>query len=177
MANGTLKVSNIQTSSGSGTITIGQSGETVTIPTGVTMTGMGKVLQVVTATTTTTTSTTSTSFVTTALSVAITPSSTSNKVLIFTTSGTFYNQVAGYGCIATLYRDTTELSGVSYGLSNTWSATARIQVPAVIGFYDTPSSVSSITYSLRIKSENASGTAVHLPNNDLARIIAIEIAG
>ena len=29
MANGTLKVSNIQTSSGSGTITIGQSGETV----------------------------------------------------------------------------------------------------------------------------------------------------
>jgi hypothetical protein len=29
MANGTLKVSNIQTSSGSGTITLGQSGETV----------------------------------------------------------------------------------------------------------------------------------------------------
>jgi hypothetical protein len=29
MANGTLKVSNIETSSGSGTITIGQSGETV----------------------------------------------------------------------------------------------------------------------------------------------------
>ena len=31
MANGTLKVSNIETSSGSGTITIGQSGETVTV--------------------------------------------------------------------------------------------------------------------------------------------------
>jgi len=39
MANGTLKVSNIETSSGSGTITIGQSGETVTIPTGTTITG------------------------------------------------------------------------------------------------------------------------------------------
>ena len=35
MANGTLKVSNIQTSSGSGTITIGQSGETITIPSGI----------------------------------------------------------------------------------------------------------------------------------------------
>ena len=34
MANGTLQVSNIQTSSGSGTITIGQSGETVTVPNG-----------------------------------------------------------------------------------------------------------------------------------------------
>ena len=39
MANGTLKVSNIQTSSGSGTITIGQSGETITIPSGATVSG------------------------------------------------------------------------------------------------------------------------------------------
>jgi hypothetical protein len=31
MANGTLKVENIQTSSGSGTVTIGQSGETATV--------------------------------------------------------------------------------------------------------------------------------------------------
>ena len=37
MANGTLKVSNIQTSSGSGTITIGQSGETVSVPSGATL--------------------------------------------------------------------------------------------------------------------------------------------
>jgi hypothetical protein len=41
MANGTLKVENIQTSSGSGTITIGQSGETVSFPTGVSLTGNG----------------------------------------------------------------------------------------------------------------------------------------
>jgi len=41
MANGTLKVSNIQTSSGSGTITIGQSGETITIPSGATVSGAG----------------------------------------------------------------------------------------------------------------------------------------
>ena len=36
MANGTLKVSNIETSSGSGTITLGQSGETVTVASGAT---------------------------------------------------------------------------------------------------------------------------------------------
>ena len=41
MANGTLKVSNIQTSSGSGTITLGQSGETVTIDSGATQTNIG----------------------------------------------------------------------------------------------------------------------------------------
>ena len=36
MANGTLKVENIQTSSGSGTITLGQSGETLALGSGVT---------------------------------------------------------------------------------------------------------------------------------------------
>jgi hypothetical protein len=41
MANGTLKVSNIETSSGSGTITIGQSGETVSIASGATQTNIG----------------------------------------------------------------------------------------------------------------------------------------
>jgi len=41
MADGTLKVGQITTSSGSGTITLGQSGETVTIPTGATITNSG----------------------------------------------------------------------------------------------------------------------------------------
>ena len=41
MANGTLKVSNIETSSGSGTITLGQSGETISIPSGVTIANSG----------------------------------------------------------------------------------------------------------------------------------------
>ena len=39
MADGTLKVGTITTSSGSGTITLGQSGETVNIPSGVTVSG------------------------------------------------------------------------------------------------------------------------------------------
>jgi len=41
MADGTLKVGTITTSSGSGTITLGQSGETITIPSGATQTGVG----------------------------------------------------------------------------------------------------------------------------------------
>ena len=40
MANGTLKVQNIETSSGSDTITLGQSGETITVPTGASVTGL-----------------------------------------------------------------------------------------------------------------------------------------
>ena len=41
MADGILKVGQITTSSGSGTITIGQSGETVNIPSGTTLSGAG----------------------------------------------------------------------------------------------------------------------------------------
>ena len=41
MADGILKVGQIQTSSGSGTITIGQSGETISIPSGATVSGAG----------------------------------------------------------------------------------------------------------------------------------------
>ena len=62
MANGTLKVSNIQTSSGSGTITLGQSGETISSSAAM-GSGMGKVLNVYTNVHTTADSTTSTSFV------------------------------------------------------------------------------------------------------------------
>jgi len=39
MADGTLKVGTITTSSGSGTITLGQSGETLSVPSGVTLSG------------------------------------------------------------------------------------------------------------------------------------------
>ena len=41
MADGILKVGQIQTSSGSGTITLGQSGETISIPSGCTITNSG----------------------------------------------------------------------------------------------------------------------------------------
>ena len=41
MADGILKVGTITTSSGSGTITLGQSGETIAIPSGVTFTNNG----------------------------------------------------------------------------------------------------------------------------------------
>mgnify|MGYP000356654077 CR=1 FL=1 len=51
MADGTLKVGTIITSSGSGTITLGQSNETVALGSGATASGFGggKVLQIVQA--------------------------------------------------------------------------------------------------------------------------------
>jgi hypothetical protein len=83
-----IEVDAIEPQSGT-TLTIGASGDTVNFATGATLgSGIGKVLQVVTATDSTQRSTTSTSFVTASntLSVSITPSSASNKVLILVSS-------------------------------------------------------------------------------------------
>ena len=86
----TLEVNSIDKESGS-TLTLGTSGTTVDIPsgatldvTGATVSGLsaGKVLQVVQGTYATQASTTGTTYVTTNLSASITPSSTSNKVLV-----------------------------------------------------------------------------------------------
>ena len=82
MADGTLKVGTITTSSGSGTITLGQSGETISVPSGVTMSGMGKILNVYQVRTSTAVDVTSTSYVDIGLSQAVTPTSSSSKFLL-----------------------------------------------------------------------------------------------
>ena len=98
-----LKVDTIQDQSGNNiinesadTITIGASGDTITIPSGATLSnsgtlgaGMGKVLQVVQTVKTDSFGTSSSTSYTdiTGLSVSITPTSSSNKILVLCTVG------------------------------------------------------------------------------------------
>jgi len=81
-----LNVNAIDKESGS-TLTLGGSGTTVQPHASATVSGFGKILQVVSATLDTETRTTSTSFVTSGLTATLTPASTSNKVLIFCNGG------------------------------------------------------------------------------------------
>ena len=132
----------------------------------------GKVLQVVQATDTAETDTSSTSYVATGLSVNITPSSSSNKVLIIA-MGVLDNDTTGSAPRVTIYRDSTNI-GIADGLSRNY-ATTRLIVPVSLSKLDTPSSSSQITYSVRIKS--ASGVAVRFGESTQQTIIAMEIAG
>lgn len=165
---GTIKTTNIETITGSGTLTLGTSGETITIPSGVTLTnngtasGFGKVLQVVSATDSTSRSTTSTSFVTASntLSVNITPSSTSNKILVLAQSNTNSSSGAGYQYI-TLFRDSTNLGDSSNGM-NVASNVTGVQTsytPVSLKFLDSPNTTSAITYQVYFRSNSASYTA------------------
>ena len=179
-----LKVDTIQDTAGnniinesSDTITIGASGDTITIPSGATITnsgtatgfGGGKVLQVLTATDITTRSTTSTSFVTASntLSINITPSATSSKIFIQTSFEVLTN--SGARGFWTIYKDSTHL-GHNNGM---FSVNASNDVAGSLTFLDSPSSTSELTYAVYMKTN---GTTCSMNANTVkGSIVVMEI--
>ena len=176
-----LEVDAIEPQSGT-TLTLGASGDTITIPSGATLsnsgtaTGFGKVLQVVQNRLTTLLSTTSGTFVeATGFNVSITPSSASSKILVMV-STCVQNTGADVGTYVTLARNSTVLeanglmfhkqaSGESYFFAST----------AAFNYLDTPSTTSAITYKVYIYSSSAGGTAQVNYDNNVGTITAIEI--
>ena len=138
----------------------------------------GKVLQVVTATDSTQRTTTSTSFVTASntMTLSITPSSASNKVYVIA-SGNIYINAPGYYCIATIFRNSTNLGG-SAGMTNNYNGGYDQGASLCVSVLDSPNTTSAITYQLYIRTSNASGTATLNQNSNCqGSITAFEIAG
>ena len=189
-----LKVDTIQDTSGnniinesSDTITIGASGDTISIPSGATIansgtaTGFGKLLQVVTATDSTARNTNSTSFVTASntLSVNITPSATSSKIFVIVNT-TAYNNVSGKSMYLSIYRDSSDLGNGSSGMINSYdtdtSGQRTIGQPTSMSVLDSPSSTSQLTYQVYVKTDTG-GEIYFNCANIKASITAFEIAG
>jgi len=182
-----LKVDTIQDTAGnniinesSNTITIGASGDTISIPSGATITnsgtannfGGGKVLQVVNMTSTSATSTTSSSFVATALTDTITPSATSSKILILAT-GNLNNTSGSQWTYATIARGGTNL-GAAQGMTGIY-ASGDNHSACTMTYLDSPSSTSELTYDVRISVSGGTGKW----NQQAAKIslTLMEIAG
>jgi len=132
----------------------------------------GKILQVVNATATSQTITSSTSFADTALSASITPSSTSNKVLVWTFSNVEVSgSASGY---VTFDRDGTTLTGNNgFGVIQDNNGAKN----SSFHFLDTPSSSSALTYKVQIRTSNAAVNVHHNPNGAKAAITLMEIEG
>jgi len=162
----TLKVDEILKRTGTGTITIGQSGDTVTVPSGATLnaagstSGLGKVAQVLQTAKTDTTSTTSSSFVDiTGMSVSITPSATDSKILV---------EVQTWVCGASsanqpinLLRDSTVIgvadTSADYTMPFRQASDGQNQYRMfnlTTTFLDSPSASSSTTYKLQWKTNS-----------------------
>jgi hypothetical protein len=113
----------------------------------------GKVLQVVNATYNTTVTSSSTTYVDTGLSASITPSSTSNKILII------ISQAIGRSYTQSIL-DLNLLRGAT-SLFNPWAndilytaLTQHNSGYASINYLDSPSSTSSTTYKTQLRSYN-----------------------
>jgi hypothetical protein len=120
--------------------------------------GGGKVLQVVSTTKTDTFSITSTSFADiTGLSVSITPSSASNKIMVFVDCYIGGQASASTQSMTRLMRDSTAICvGASAGSRTQASSESGLDSvnhvePVAINFLDTPSTTSAITYKVQMR--------------------------
>ena len=120
-------------------------------------------------------STTANAFSDTGLSVDITPSSTSSKILILSTS-IVLNNTNNCGVELKVVRDSTDIwigrGAAQDGLVN-WIANGYGAQAATINTIDSPSSTSAITYKLQY-AEEFGGTAFIYTG---ATFMAMEIAG
>ena len=160
----TLEVNKITPVSGGTTVTLGNSGDTFNLASGATA-GFGKIGQVVSTTKTDTFSTTSTTFVDiTGLSVSITPTSTTSKILIHINlvKGINANDQSAFK----LVRGSTDIAiGDADGSrtratlpSYTGNADANPQYTSLaMTHLDSPSTTSATTY--KIVGRTNSGTA------------------
>ncbi len=144
----------------------------------------GKVLQVVSTTKTDKFSVVSTSFTDiTGLSLSITPSSTSSKILILSNFCCSFSSNSRIGYF-NLVRDTTNIGQPSVSGSTTASYTYdQDQLHAVaINFLDIPNSTSSLTYKIQTKTNGSNDVTITIGDrnsNDIdviSTITAMEIS-
>ena len=150
-----------------GTSTAGTFTSGVTFP-------AGHVLQVLSTTKTDTFSHATTTVTTiTGLTVAITPSSTSNKILIM--GGVNFGKVnANSGYPLKLFKDSTEI-GIGGAAGTRPLGMADLNMPAYsatfmehryVSFLDSPNTTSAITYSFRIVSRDSTAITINSPSTD-----------
>lgn len=175
-----VKVNKISPASGT-SIVIGDSGDTVSLGSGVSASGFGKVLQVVQAVKTDSFSSSSASYVdVTGLSASITPSSTSNKILSIITLMVSSGSAGQDRKIAyNLSRDSTmifESIWRIYDYNGANGVTGSLSSP--ITYLDSPSSTSALTYKVQVKKVTGAGAAeVNIVSPSTSSIILMEIEG
>jgi hypothetical protein len=157
---------------------------------GASLTGVGKVLQVVSTTKLDTFSVSGTGIIAvTGFSLAITPSSTSNKIFI---TATFCGRQGDYGGGWLLYRGSSSVAtpssiGNRQGIhSSAWFGEAAATENYSLSYLDSPSSTSALTYQIYVNAR--SNTIYHLNRSSddansadrprtISTITAMEIEG
>ena len=107
----------------------------------------GLVVQVVTASSTSVASTTAASMTASNLTADITPSSSSNKILVMMCTSIYHSSDAAQSSV-TIFRDSTNLGRDDRGIIQFSDFEDRFQANATMTLLDSPNTTSSVTYKL-----------------------------
>jgi hypothetical protein len=157
---------------------IGSTGQVLTVaggvPTWATASGGGKVLQVVEGTVSTTATNATTTYADTGLTVSITPSAASSKILVMTSQPARKTEEnSGNAFITQILRGSTSIFSTQ-ALLYTGTALDTRQMVTMIKL-DSPSTTSSTTYKTQFKNLVANASSVANFDNSLATIVVMEI--
>ena len=170
---GTIFVDKLDPQSGT-TLTLGSSGDTVTLTSGAKTSGFGKIGQVVQGTTTSEVSNTTTSYSDTGLTATITPTSTSSKILVTVhqngaRSQSDQNNNAIY---LKLLRGSTDISQIYVYALYTGSGIDLYGASLSTTYLDSPSTTSATTYKTQFKNFVSGG---HVRLQDTAAMSTITL--
>jgi len=188
-----IKANKISPATGTA-FTIGDSGDTFTVPSGATIVnsgtatgfGGGKVLQCLTVQKTDSFTTSSATYVdVTDVTLDITPSATTSKILVILNSK-ISGSASGYPIYAQFLRDSTVIgSGTGsanedcFASSQPWTDHSRYGFPADLNWLDSPSSTSALTYKMQVRAHTSAAvyvnrsTAVHTYGGDYATSLTL----
>jgi len=131
----------------------------------------GSVLQVVQADLATTFSTTNNTATDTGLSASITPSSASNKVLVFL-DGHGGQDASGRSCFYFLVRGSTTIKTGD----NLQTGTTGSTMPMVLMQLDSPATTSSVTYKIQMRTDGVGTVSLRASGTQVSSLILMEIA-
>jgi hypothetical protein len=137
--------------------------------------GLGKVLQVVQGSTTSGTNTSSTSYQATGITASITPSSTSSKIYAMVSAPTESQTAASVGSnnqLVAIFRGGTEIASTNIGTREANGFSDYVQGGTSLQWLDSPSTTSSVTYTVYVKS-NHSSTVIKCPSGGRPGVITL----
>lgn len=157
--------------------TSGANANKIIVPSGHTLAAAGHVLQVQSTFITAGVSTTSASFTDTGLSITITPTSSTSKMLVMF-DASCGSSASASGMIVDIVRDTTQLMYTPVAYTN---VNESHYVHASAAHLDSPATTSPITYKIRYAAQNAGYTVFfNAPysgySNPTANMTVMEIA-
>ena len=175
----TMQIGSTNTS----TINIGVSGDTVNIPAGVTIanagtaTGfgggkIGQVLQQVNATEVSISNDSTTNGVATGLTLSITPSATSSKILVM--ANIYTNIVDGRGYGIHIMRGTTRVYVTNYQWGDVLVNGTALRSARVWHYLDSPNTTSATTYAINASTESAN-TVYFQANTNQSTLTLMEV--